>query len=184
MCPDGALVWNRTSIPCASGRRHHQIGYEDIVVAGVVPGHGHRQLFDCQRSRSLRNEVVRGRGVEPRRTGSKPVGLPLADPRAVAFRDGFERRHLRSERSGLPLADPGSRGPAGSRTPFARLRAECLAIKASDPHQSREVPSVGLEPTQSGLKGRCPSRWASTANDCRRRVFFPAFRIHASRWGS
>src|SRR5215467_13992808 len=51
-----ALVWNRTSVSCASGRRHHQIGYKGIVVAGVVPGHGHRQLFGCQRSRSFRNE--------------------------------------------------------------------------------------------------------------------------------
>ncbi len=75
-----------------------------------------------------------------------------------------------------------SRGSAGNRTPFARLRAECLAIKASDPGQSRRVPSVGLEPTQAGLKGRCPSRWASTAYLCRRCVFFRG--IHAPRWGS
>src|SRR5215471_16172384 len=83
----GALVWNRTSISCASGRRHHQIGYKGIVVAGVVPGHGHRSLFDCQRADSRRDEFVRGRGLEPRQTGSKPVGLPLADPRALVFRD-------------------------------------------------------------------------------------------------
>jgi hypothetical protein len=57
------------------------------VVAGVVPGHGHRRLFGCQRAASLRNEeFVRGRGVEPRSAGSKPAGLPLADPR-LAFRD-------------------------------------------------------------------------------------------------
>ena len=87
MCPDGALVWNRTSVSCASGRRHHQIGYDDNFVAGVVPGHGHRRLFGCQRAHALHNEIVRGRGFEPRRTGSKPVGLPLADPRAVVFRD-------------------------------------------------------------------------------------------------
>jgi hypothetical protein len=36
----GALVWNRTSISCASGRRHHQIGYEGIVVAGWCPATG------------------------------------------------------------------------------------------------------------------------------------------------
>ena len=30
----GAPVWNRTSISCASGRRHHQIGFESKIVAG------------------------------------------------------------------------------------------------------------------------------------------------------
>ena len=29
-----APVWNRTSISCASGRRHHQIGFESKIVAG------------------------------------------------------------------------------------------------------------------------------------------------------
>jgi hypothetical protein len=58
--PLGALVWNRTSISCASDRRHHQIGFESNVVAGVVPGHGYRPLFDCQRSRSAVAETVRG----------------------------------------------------------------------------------------------------------------------------
>jgi hypothetical protein len=83
----GALVWNRTSTSWASARRHHQIGYKGIVVAGVVPGHEHRRLFGCQRARSLRHESVRGRGFEPRRAGSKPAGLPLADPRSAMFRD-------------------------------------------------------------------------------------------------
>ena len=59
LCP-GAPVWNRTSISCASGRRHHQIGYESIIVAGVVPGHGHRRLFGCQRSRPAVAGFVRG----------------------------------------------------------------------------------------------------------------------------
>ena len=49
-----APVWNRTSISCASGRRHHQIGFESKIVAGdqgwSLPGHGHRRLFGCQRS--------------------------------------------------------------------------------------------------------------------------------------
>ena len=61
-----ALVWNRTSTSWTSARRHHQIGYEGIVVAGVVPGHGHRRLFGFHRARSLRNKAVRGRGFEPR----------------------------------------------------------------------------------------------------------------------
>src|SRR3954453_14750826 len=82
-----ALVWNRTSSSWFSARRHHQIGYKGIVVAGVVPGHGHRRLFGFQRARSLRNKAVRGRGFEPRRAGSKPAGLPLADPRSARFRD-------------------------------------------------------------------------------------------------
>ena len=82
-----ALVWNRTSTSWTSARRHHQIGYEGIVVAGVVPGHGHRRLFGFHRARSLRNRAVRGRGFEPRRAGSKPAGLSLADPRSARFRD-------------------------------------------------------------------------------------------------
>jgi hypothetical protein len=90
----GALVWNRTSVSCSSNRRHHQIGYQGIVVAGVVPGHGHRRLFGFQRAPSLRNDFVRGRGLEPRRTGSKPVGLPLADPRLGVGQRGVEPRSL------------------------------------------------------------------------------------------
>ena len=35
-----APVWNRTSISWASARRHRQIGFRGVVVAGVVPGHG------------------------------------------------------------------------------------------------------------------------------------------------
>ncbi len=82
---------------------------------------------------------------------------------------GLEPGHLRSERRGLPLADPGSRGAAGSRTPFARLRAECFAIKASAPHV-RWLPPVGLEPTHAGLKGRYPTSWVTTAHVRRRLV--------------
>jgi hypothetical protein len=33
-----APVWNRTSISCASGRRHHQIGFESKIVAGDHQG--------------------------------------------------------------------------------------------------------------------------------------------------
>jgi hypothetical protein len=33
----GAPVWNRTSISCASGRRHHQIGFESKIVAAERP---------------------------------------------------------------------------------------------------------------------------------------------------
>ena len=86
---------------------------------------------------------------------------------------GLEPGYLRSERGGLPLADPGSDlrvGPAGTRTPLARVRAECFAIKASGPH-NRWLPSVGLEPTQAGLKGRYPTSWATTAQKYRQRVF-------------
>ena len=57
---------------------------------------------------------------------------------------------------------PIGRGPAGSRTPFARVRTECFAVKASDPYAW--VPSVGLEPTHAGLKGRYPTSWVTTAN--------------------
>ena len=116
---------------------------------------------------------------------------------AAMFSSSIVREHERSDRSG---------GSAGNRTPFARVRTECLAIKASDPGPDGLLPSVGLEPTQSGLKGRCPARWASAAQLCRRRVFFRgsgrtrtcawacaqtglrpasfATRMHAPRWGS
>ena len=95
---------------------------------------------------------------------------PSAREHARRSLDALSRpRHLRSERSGLPLADPGSRGSAGSRTPFARLRAECFAIKASDPHV-RLLPPVGLEPTHAGLKGRYPTSWVTAAHVCRRLV--------------
>ena len=82
---------------------------------------------------------------------------------------GLEPRHLRSERRGLPLAAPGARGSARSRTPFARVRTECFAIKASDPHVGL-LPPVGLEPTHAGLKGRYPTSWATAAYACRRLV--------------
>jgi hypothetical protein len=66
---------------------------------------------------------------------------------------GFEPGFLRSERRGLPLADPGMfRGPAGTRTPLARSRAECFAIKASGPHLPR-LPPAGLDPAHPG-RGR------------------------------
>ena len=57
---------------------------------------------------------------------------------------------------------PIGRGPAGSRTPFARVRTECFAVKACDP--DAWVPPVGLEPTHAGLKGRYPTSWVTTAN--------------------
>ena len=61
-----ALVWNRTSISCVSNRRHHQIGFESIIVAGSLPGHGHRLLFDCQRTRPAVAGIVVGHGgLEP-----------------------------------------------------------------------------------------------------------------------
>ena len=34
----GAPVWNRTSISCSSGRRHHQIGFESKIAAGDQRG--------------------------------------------------------------------------------------------------------------------------------------------------
>jgi hypothetical protein len=123
---------------------------------------GRRRVGSGMRSRTSINRVKTCRPAVSR----SPSGL---------FRfvsgPGVEPGFLRSERSGLPLADPEQRGPARNRTPLARVRTECFAVKASGPlRRDRVVPSVGLEPTQAGLKGRCPSRWASTANDRRRRV--------------
>ncbi len=125
--------------------------------------------FVAQRNRSgtrTRTSIDRVKTCGPA-FGRSPIGY-------VPGR-GFEPRSLRSERSGLPLADPesGKRGLAGSRTPFARVRTECFAVKASSPRvrASRWVPPVGLEPTQSGLKGRCPTSWATAARSGRRLVF-------------
>jgi hypothetical protein len=36
----GALVWNRTSVSCSSGRRHHQIGYKGKLWPGCCPATG------------------------------------------------------------------------------------------------------------------------------------------------
>jgi hypothetical protein len=146
--------------------------------------------FGAQRSRSgtrSRTSTNRVKTCRSAVSRSPSCGVPGR---------GFEPRQLRSERSGLPLADPGSRGSAGSRTPFARLRAECFAIKASDPHvrlsrepatgsrtlprdgsdeqsspsPTRLLPPVGLEPTHAGLKGRYPTSWVTAAHVCRRLV--------------
>jgi hypothetical protein len=35
-----ALVWNRTSVSCSSGRRHHQIGYKGKLWPGWCPATG------------------------------------------------------------------------------------------------------------------------------------------------
>ena len=37
---DCALVWNRTSVSCSSGRRHHQIGYKGMMWPGWSPATG------------------------------------------------------------------------------------------------------------------------------------------------
>jgi hypothetical protein len=119
--------------------------------------------FVAQRSRSgtrIRTSTNRVKTCRPAVSRSPSCGVPGR---------GFEPRHLRSERRGLPLADPGSRGAAGIRTPFARVRAECFAIKASAPHV-RLLPPVGLEPTHAGLKGRYPTSWVTAAHVCRRLV--------------
>ena len=46
---------------------------------------------------------------------------------------------------GLPLAapEPGKRGAAGSRTPFARVRTECFAVKASAPRDRMHTSPTG-----------------------------------------
>ncbi len=97
----------------------------------------------------------------------------IVTTRASGAKAGLaSRRHVSSSVFKDRERSDRSCGSAGNRTPFARVRTECLAIKASDPSQADDVPSVGLEPTQAGLKGRCPARWASTA------------RTHAPRSGS
>ena len=120
-----------------------------------------KSVRNCSGTR-IRTSICRVKACRPAisRSPSGPVPGPGLEP-------GF----LRSERRGLPLADPGEegRGPPGTRTPLSRVRAECFAIKACSP-DLREVPPVGLEPTQAGLKDRCPSRWATAANDSRRRI--------------
>ena len=96
--------------------------------------------------------VVRGRGIEPRSTGSKPAGLPLADPRGViCFRSG-------------------TAWAGGESNPVRSGKSRVLRRQSFWPRCSFRLPPVGLEPTHAGLKGRCPTRWATTANDRRRRV--------------
>ena len=113
--------------------------------------------------------VVPGRGLGQPGTLKGFPDPPATEPSRQSLVGSTRPRHLRSARRGLPLADPGSRGSAGSRTPFARVRTECFAFKASDPHVEL-LPPVGLEPTHADLKGRDPTTWATAAHVCRRLV--------------
>ena len=119
--------------------------------------------FVAQRTRSgtrSRTSTNRVKTCRPAVSRSPSCGVPGR---------GLEPRHLRSERSGLPLADPGSRersealprgarrgrfwepsegshfqrGSAGSRTPFARVRTECFAVKASAPRDRMHTSPTG-----------------------------------------
>jgi hypothetical protein len=122
-------------------------------------------------------EHLRGRGgARPR--ASSTIGFSKSS-RGSGMR-------TRTSISGVKVRGPAvgrspKGGSGGNRTPFARVRAECFAIKASVPLpcDRAAVPSVGLEPTQSDLKGRCPSCWVSTANDSRGCVCVS--RMHAPR---
>jgi hypothetical protein len=188
------------------------------------------QTFTASGLDSSPSSTVRLEEIESSSPGYRPSALPLSYRRLRAPSRSRTWPFGASDQRSSPRELPGqrrdwrpaavcsssvfrehewsdhSRGSAGIRTPFARVRAECLAIKASDPGRAHWLPSVGLEPTPSGLKGRCPSRWASTAHTCRRRVFFRgsgmtrtcawtyvqtglqpasfATRMHAPRWGS
>ncbi len=93
----------------------------------------------------------------------------LSEIRGVASANSSGMRTRTSTnrfKGGLPaISDPrafccrGGESP-GNRTPFADLRGRCFASKACDPM----VPPIGLEPTQSGLKDRCPSCRAPAGN--------------------
>ncbi len=119
-------------------------------------------------------EHLRGRG------GARPRASSTIRFSEITLgrRRGCSGMRTRTSISGVKVRGPAfgrspiGGGPGGNRTPFARVRAECFAIKASGPHPGDPaVPSAGLEPTQAGLKGRCPTAWASTANDSRQCVF-------------
>jgi hypothetical protein len=83
--PPCALVWDRTSTSWSSARRHHQIGYEGVVAAGLASGHGHRRLFGWQRSRdgehrthpspTVSRQWLSRFGMDPRNEKSRR-GLP------------------------------------------------------------------------------------------------------------
>jgi hypothetical protein len=57
-----ALVWNRTSVSCSSGRRHHQIGYKGMLWPGWSPATGIvdysvvRELLRCAMKNSFGDE--------------------------------------------------------------------------------------------------------------------------------
>ena len=81
----------------------------------VVPGHGHRRLFGCQRARSLRNASAGKRGVEPRSLGQEPRAspsklLPRLHDRppetkkaAVVSQGGFRPNYRRVRRLAAPV---------------------------------------------------------------------------------
>jgi hypothetical protein len=98
-------------------------------------------------------------GTKARAAGNpqRIPGPPATEPSRQSLVGSTRPRHLRSARRGLPLADPGSRGSAGSRTPFARVRTECFAFKASDPHVEL-LPPVGLEPTHANIVAHLATR--------------------------
>jgi hypothetical protein len=140
---------------------------------------------ECSRLESNQHLLGFNQAPSPDRLQEHLRGRGGARPRASSTiwfsksSSGCSGMRTRTSISGVKVRGPAvdrspiGGGPGGSRTPFARVRAECFAVKASGPLPcDRAVPSVGLEPTQAGLKGRCPTGWASTANDSRRRVFF------------
>jgi hypothetical protein len=130
----GAPVWNRTSTSWTSARRHHQIGYGSISLIGLASDQAHPRLFDCQRPA---NELVRGRGVEPRRAGSKPAGLPLADPRALGFSDEAWRCPVRAAARAPRHHDPDPGNEKGRRgfpgRPFVERRIRSRFSRPSTP---------------------------------------------------
>ena len=119
--------WNRTSV---------LLGQNQVSLPpATAPDHVHR--FD-----TLALLQVRGGGFEPPRSGSKPGGLPLADPRECpagvepacpAWEAGASplgQGHIRmSQRGAIPARGPGG-GRRGSRTPKAHRSAafEAAAI--------------------------------------------------------
>ena len=105
-------------------------------MAGVVPGHGHRRLFDFQRydpGRRVGSGMRNRTSINRVKTCRPAISRSPSGSFVFVPGPGLEPGSLRSERSGLPLADPEQRGPGRNRTPLARVRTECFAVKASGP---------------------------------------------------
>jgi hypothetical protein len=123
------------------------------------------QTFTASGLDSSPSSTVRPEEIESSSPGYRPGALPLSYRRSLVLSRAPSRSRTwpfgASDQRSSPRELPGqrrdwrpatmcsssvvkehersdrSRGSAGNRTPFARLRAECLAIKASDPANTR-----------------------------------------------
>ena len=98
-----APVWNRTSISCASGRRHHQIGFESKIVAG-----DHQRSVVCCPATGIVNYLI---------VKDHPRPSPEWLPRFIEGSESFGIR-IDLSRSRRPALSAGSRviGPRNEKS--------------------------------------------------------------------